>query len=249
MKSPLGIPIGVIVFGLVAGSLVLGLVAAASAYLAPLSLPDAALVGLTAADTVATAGPESPPLIRRGETVDAERLAWLRGAGVQRLRVEEFAFDRWTGRWMFVVAGVGLAAGGLLGRWSAKRRAQLGAATAESAPERHLDAADAVLRALLERWPSLESQGRAAKETIASLSPVIDETLPAFAASRPTIVALMGLGGFATVMDRFAAAERQIHRAWSAAADGVPAESRRCLVIAREHLAATRERVMASRGR
>lgn len=252
-RASSGVPIGLIVFVLVAGSLVLGLIAAASAYLAPLSLPDRTLAGLTAADTMASApggtAPDAPPLLRKGETLDATTLERLRSAGAQRVRVEEFAFERWSGRWMFAIAGIGLATGGLLGRWSAKRRAQQGATAAESAPERHLDAADAVLRSLLERWPSLEAQGTEAKETIAALSPLIDETLPAFAAARPTIVARMGLGGFAMVMDRFAAAERQIHRAWSAAADGVPQESRTCLVTALKHLAATRERVMATRSR
>ena len=37
------------------------------------------------------------------------------------------------------------------------------------------------------------------------------------------------MGGYAELMDRFAGAERQINRAWSAAADGVLPESHRCL--------------------
>src|SRR5690606_3352950 len=44
-------------------------------------------------------------------------------------------------------------------------------------------------------------------------------TIPGFIAARPVLVSRLGLGGFARLMDSFAAAERQINRAWSAAAD------------------------------
>jgi hypothetical protein len=37
------------------------------------------------------------------------------------------------------------------------------------------------------------------------------------------------MGGYAELMDRFAAGERQINRAWSAAADGYLDEATRCL--------------------
>jgi hypothetical protein len=53
--------------------------------------------------------------------------------------------------------------------------------------------------------------------------------MPAFVEARPLLVARLGLGGYAELMDRYAAAERQINRAWSAAADGVPEEAVSCL--------------------
>ena len=230
-----------VVFVLVAGSLILGLVGAASAYLAPLSLPDQALLGLTSADTIsAPAAASGAPIVRKGGTVDAGVLAGLRHAGVERLRVEEFGFDRWTGRWIFVLACGGLVVGGLLGRRHSKQAAQRAAATTESAPEGHLDVADGALRELLERWSTFADGATASRATIAALSPIIEETLPAFAATRPVIVARRGLGGYAAVMDRFAAAERQVHRAWSASADGVPEESRECVSRARVLLAEAR---------
>jgi len=236
---------------LVAVSLILGLIGAANAYFAPLNLADEALIGLTAADTIVAPGaqPATPPIILRGATVDAERLAALRAAGASHLRVEEFSFGRWSGRTLFAIACVGLATGGLLGR----RAARLSAAGAAGGPEgatgvqarieAHLDEADATVLALQRRWASLPGREARCRETILALNPVIEEHLPAFAATRPQIVARIGLGGFAQVMDRFAAAERQIHRAWSAAADGAPEESEVCLERARIHLTETRERL------
>ena len=47
------------------------------------------------------------------------------------------------------------------------------------------------------------------------------------------------------IMDRFAAAERQINRAWSAAADGVYAEAETCLTTAVDRLDETAKTLSA----
>ena len=44
--------------------------------------------------------------------------------------------------------------------------------------------------------------------------------LPAFIDARARIVSIGGMAGYARLMDVYAAAERQLNRAWSAAADG-----------------------------
>ena len=53
--------------------------------------------------------------------------------------------------------------------------------------------------------------------------------VPPFIAARPALVARLGLGGYAQLMDHFAAAERQLNRAWSAAADGYATDAVECL--------------------
>ncbi|MFU8829682.1 MAG: hypothetical protein ACNA8P_09650, partial [Phycisphaerales bacterium] len=55
------------------------------------------------------------------------------------------------------------------------------------------------------------------------------DDVPAFVADRPALVNRLGLGGYAELMDNFAAMERQLNRAWSAAADGHLPESETCL--------------------
>jgi hypothetical protein len=60
--------------------------------------------------------------------------------------------------------------------------------------------------------------------------------MTAFVEARPLLIVRLGLGGYAELMDRYAAAERQINRAWSAAADGVLAEAVSCLERASELL-------------
>lgn len=234
-------------FLLVTASLILGLVAAASAYFAPLNLADEALVGLTAADTIAAprppserASPAAGPIVAKGEVLDATKLGALRDAGARAVRVEEFSFARWSGRHLFLLACLGLAAGGLLGRWTTRRSIAATTSRIQHGPESTLESVDAAVAALLRRWSGIRSREAACREVIDALSPVIEEQLPAFAATRPILVSRVGLGGFAAIMDRFAAAERQLHRAWSAAADGVPEESLECLERSRELLAATR---------
>jgi hypothetical protein len=54
----------------------------------------------------------------------------------------------------------------------------------------------------------------------------------AFVEARPVLIARLGLGGYAELMDRYAAAERQLNRAWSAAADGVYEEAVQALEVA-----------------
>jgi hypothetical protein len=62
------------------------------------------------------------------------------------------------------------------------------------------------------------------------------EPLSDFADSRQALVKRFGLGMYAEVMTEFAAAERYINRAWSAAADGYVDEVKASLVRANRHL-------------
>jgi hypothetical protein len=70
--------------------------------------------------------------------------------------------------------------------------------------------------------------------------------LAAFVEARPLLIARHGLVGFAEIMDRFAACERQVNRAWSAAADNVYEESVECLDLGAELLEETINRLRQS---
>jgi hypothetical protein len=81
---------------------------------------------------------------------------------------------------------------------------------------------------------TLDSDRVRMERIVASLGEVQSELVPAFADARPMLIAERGMGGFAQVMDSFAAMERKINRAWSAAADGEYEESSESLAEAAE---------------
>ncbi|MCY4599299.1 MAG: hypothetical protein OXF27_05210, partial [Acidobacteria bacterium] len=117
-------------------SLVLGAVAATTAYVPPLTADDAVLAaGDGYAHLNAPAGAERNaagefalsangariPLVAAGTELTPEVQARLRAAGVQRGRVKEFDAGRWQHAWLFVLAGAGLVAGSALVRREAAR--------------------------------------------------------------------------------------------------------------------------------
>lgn len=69
-------------------------------------------------------------------------------------------------------------------------------------------------------------RGDSANDLIVERIGALQKThLPAFLDARPRIVATGGMAGYARLMDAYAAAERQLNRAWSAAADGDESEA------------------------
>ena len=234
---------------LIAISLAVGLGAASSAYLADLASDDAQLIGLTVNENVKRLVEpdelERIDVAKKGTTLDAATIAALRQAEANRVRVEEFALVRWNERWIFLFAMLGLGAGAFLMRRAsaaeiAEQQAQ-GEAGGRRAPGAELADIERIVAELLEVWPQRVAPHDDARYVLERLSVAIEDHGPAFVASRELLVARMGLGGYASVMDRFAGAERQIHRAWSAAADGVLEETHVCLQRARVVLAETRE--------
>lgn len=74
----------------------------------------------------------------------------------------------------------------------------------------------------------------------------LDQTLlDGIVQGRGQLVALHGLGGFATYFGTFSAGERNLHRAWSALTDGHAVVARESLVASRAHFASSVEQYQA----
>ena len=225
---------------LIALALTLGVVAACTAYLPRLDLPDEILTGLTlnAPAGRQTAGDGAvTPLARDEETLTAGRLEILREAGVERVRVKEFSWRRWSHKGWFLGAVGGLLAGAALVRSGERSKvAQRSEATGRTGltPDRAVEKVREVIAGLRERLPGLADDAARCQAIVTELSAVQSTYVPAFVEARPDLIRQHGLAGFAELMDRFAAAERQVNRAWSAAADGVYEEAGECLVLGAE---------------
>jgi hypothetical protein len=227
-------------------SLVFGLVGTYTAYLPPLTLPDTTLVGLEL-NGPAGVDPDDPtertPLAKRGDTVTAELLAVLRAQNVTRINVKEFALGRWTGWPLFLLGSIGMVVGAMMLRQYNQRTILLqtgpvGAAAAGSPAmtEASFEAIRRGVEQLRRELPGLQSNDK-----LRAILEIFGEAqrthIPAFVAARPALTVRLGLAGYAQLMDSFAAAERQLNRAWSAAADGVLDEALDCVENAHELLA------------
>ena len=188
----------------------------------------------------------------------AERLDQLEAAGVRRVTVKEFAWSRWDGRYPFLLALVGLAAGAVLMRRAARREL-------ETEWSRHRDGIrqpPAELLALaideIERLIAATDHGDNSNDDAArwaeagpSIAAILEHRLQPIVEQQTLLIGQMGLAAYARLMDRFAAGERKLNRAWSATVDRVPEEVRCCLRDAVDDLAAARaelERTATSGG-
>jgi hypothetical protein len=216
---------------LLVGSLTLGVLAAATAYLAPLDLPTDELEGLTlAADARGPAGKVPGHLFKKGQKLTAAVLATLRAENVSYVLVHEFSFTRWPGRWVFLGAAAGLLLSASLLRSASRRHVRTAGATeGAELPDQALRAIQQTVDAVRRDVLTLPDDQGPLLLMLERLGQLQRTHMPAFVESRPLLIARLGLGGYAELMDRYAAAERQINRAWSAAADGVLDEAVSCL--------------------
>lgn len=255
-------------------SLGFGAVAAATAYMPPTSLEDAAFQVVDEDGNVSylkTTVPTGPlverdggmvPMYPKDTELTPEVLAEMRELNadgertVQRVKVKDFAWDRWTHLWHFVGAVVGLVVGGLGSRFLAKAAARNVDTDkpVEETPEGALKAAIVVLEGVLADLDAQPDDDDRLAIIVDRLGELQQTHLAVFGDAREQLIARMGLGRFAGMMDRFAFAERSINRAWSAAADGRVgpardmadqlAESRANMLAAEEALAEA-ERLLA----
>lgn len=228
---------------LIAASLVVGVAGTLTAYTPRLSLADERLVGLELNAPLAVVREGAAvTLAKKGEVLTAERLGELRAAGVRRARVKEFALDRWTGAVWFAAGLLGLVVAAV-GVRAMRRPAASGAAAGGFSYSEALARMEAEVTALKEIG-SGEGWLRAVLDRIAAVQ---RDDVPAVIRARAELTAKLGLAGYAQFMDLFAAGERAVNRAWSAAADGHEAEARESLARAEGLLKGARERVGAGK--
>lgn len=189
------------------------------------------------------------PVARAGDRLTPGLVALLQESGVTYVKVTEFSIGRWSYAWLFGLSCVGLVAGAMMIR--AASRSALARLEAERGGDEaeHTDA-QAVLARLSGRLHTLADEltreqdgGARLKAILLHLGQIQRDDVPAFIADRASLINRLSLGGYAELMDSFAAMERQLNRAWSAAADAHLAESEACLRNAQPLLIETLERM------
>lgn len=185
-------------------------------------------------DPHATPRPRVAPKSGEEIKLTAELIEQLKADGEERVRVKEFAWSRWEHRWIFLLAAFGLFAGAMMIRRG--RRDELAmlakqqkADADDLSPLELLEAAQEKLNSLNEQLKSQPNHEQRLEAIIHGLDSIHDEQFEPFVGARTQLINQLGMAGFAQLMDRFAAAERQFNRAWSAAADSVLEEAEECL--------------------
>lgn len=190
------------------------------------------------------------PVGRTGDRLTPELVALLSESGVTFAKVTEFRFANWPHAWLFGVSCAGM----LLGAWMIRKAQREALASAETnADAEEGSDAETVFARLSGRLHTLGEELARTDDEQARLGAIVEhigriqrDDVPAFAANRPALVNKLSLAGYAELMDSFAAMERQLNRAWSAAADAHLAESEACLSNAQPLLIETLGRLKAS---
>jgi hypothetical protein len=220
---------------------------AAASAAEPLTLSAPAGLAPRAADATGDLEPLVRPVRADGTPtrLDGEVIARLRDAGVERVRVKEFALGRWKEGWLFGLACLGLTAAATLMRVDARRALARSAgangtdAGARLSPEQALGAAQ---RSLEELRTSLTTQTDEAdlKRIVECLNDLQATHFVSFVDARPALLGSLGMARYARLMGSFATAERQLNRSWSAAADRIAEEALLSLDAGIASLAETR---------
>ncbi len=247
---------------MVALGLVLGVLSGTTAYLVPVERIDPARdrVELHApAGHVGGAGEAPRPVLEPGPAgvplvIGEDELRILREAGVSRIHVKQFSMRLWREWWLFGVAALLLLGGALMGRRARRlaleKSAVAGVGASGVPTPALLDEALVVAKRLAEEIDVTpvddESVLRRLRDGVDDLRERFFEPLEF---GRAAVIEQLGMAGYARMMDRFAAAERQFNRAWSAAADDVGDEAVRCLREGVKLLAEARERYVVGGSR
>jgi hypothetical protein len=243
---------------LVTISLIIGVLTATTAYLVPIDRidPDTdrmelhAPAGRIVDEDDPTARPQ--PVLRPGTAeqplvIQDEHLAMLRDADTARVHVKQFSFRHWQEWWIFTLACIGLLAGSLMVRAATKRELAEAATkktrTQTISPEELLDGALEKARALQRELEPMTDAKAKLHRIMRQIEVLQDDHFDPFVQSRSLIINQLGMAGYAQLMDRFAAAERQFNRAWSAAADDVLDEAEESLTNAIPLLDEARQRL------
>lgn len=196
------------------------------------------------------------PLFKTGKELDAKSLEQLRTnevtvygrqVSVAQVKVNEFSFSRWQGKWYFLLAAAGMGGGVLLVRTAASKKAT---EHRESGKSEDLMAA---LQDAQQRLSDLHAQLKAAADPHDALPQVV-EALTAlggdlqvnFIDHLEVIRSLLATGKMAEVMESYAVAERFTNRARSTAVDNDPREALACLETAAQRMGTTLEMLQAA---
>lgn len=194
-------------------------------------------------------GTQRVPLAQARDVLSAGMLAALRAGGEERVRVKEFAFGRWSHRWLMICALVGLFAGSMLVRTATRgeiaERARR-AAGGEESPAAAMGGIRSAVDALAKELAGPRKATGPLQHILDVLGELQQTHIPAIVQARPALIGTLGLSGFAEFMDRFSLLERQINRAWSAAADGARAEALASLDAVPQLAAAAQEKLYRS---
>jgi hypothetical protein len=164
-----------------------------------------------------------------------DTLASITAADIPFIHVKEFGFFRWQHWWVFLLSCAVIFSGAMLVRVAAKAEIQAAVNAEQQAkddeqgpaqtPAQILTGAKAAINALQQELMGAISEQDMCHTVVQHIALVQSSCMEPFVDMRHRLVGQYGMGGYADIMDTFAAAERQINRAWSAAADGYLAES------------------------
>lgn len=199
--------------------------------------------GQLSAEAYVAESEATTPIVKKPEHGDValtpEELDALRAADVKYVHTKEFSLSRWPHAIIFGLSAVGLLAGSLLVRAGDKAEiakhadADTGTSTSVS-PAGVMQEIGRQITALRDELPALPTDHDRLKTIMTRLGALQNDQIPTFVETRPQLIAAFSLGGYAEIMDRFAVMERQVNRAWSAAADGHLPEATRSLSAAAE---------------
>jgi hypothetical protein len=229
---------------LVTISLIIGVLTATTAYLVPIDRIDPetdrvvlhAPAGKIIDEDDPTARPQ--PVLRPGTAeqplvIQEEHLEQLREAGASRVHAKQFSLRHWRESWIFALSCIGLFVGSLMVRTAMKREltatAETKAKTQVASPQELLDGALEKARSLHRKLETMTDPHAKLRRIMVQIESMQDENFEPFVYNRALVINQYGMGGYAQIMDKFAAAERQFNRAWSAAADGVLDEAEESL--------------------
>jgi hypothetical protein len=234
----------------------LGVYGAASAYYVPIDAPDAEIIDLTLNDSAGAKLADKArlkPLFERGQKMDAVTLAALRenSKGIaghvapwRFVRVKEFSWARWPGKWITSGGTFLLFVGALI----ARRSRHTGAALIDEGSmipitSESLGKLGAEIDQLLVRPTASET---AANQQICDVTDDLQKRwIAPLLRAQNALVAKQGIGRAADPLATFAAVERNLNRAWSAAADGYVEEAIAALRSARQQATLTQEKLAA----
>ncbi|MCA9296381.1 MAG: hypothetical protein KC983_07680 [Phycisphaerales bacterium] len=244
-------------------SLVMGIIAATTAYLPSLDVVEQsgqtltlnAPAGLKTDENGKVVALYDPAVAKKNKEVIAltpEVIAAIRASQPEqekiRVRVKEFSLARWDHKWIFFLSVAGLLAGAFMLRSVAaqdiaeSKREMAEGGSRKLSPSAALHTALAEAKKLQMDRATTTSAAKRMHDMLEGIDRIRSTYFVPFVDARPVLIGTYGMAGFAQVMDKFAAAERQFNRSWSAAADNVLAEAEPCLdeAIARLELAIER---------